>query len=322
MTLRTSRHRPRSIWSRHGAQVERTAVVLAALAVASFLFAFESRATVASGELRVWFFDIGQGDATLIITPDGHQILVDGGPDRAVLAKLGEVLPPWDRTLDVVVATHPDADHIGGLAAVLDRYEVARVVSNGDDKDTSVADAFNAAREAEPGAALEIGQRGHTLAFGDVTLTELWPIPEALADEDTNVASIVYRLDYGETSVLLMGDATEAVELAMMQGREESKESKESEGSKDKENNFDVDVLKAGHHGSATSSSYPFVQATRPEIVVISSGADNRYGHPHPAVIDRFLDLGSAIWRTDLDGDILLTSNGGAPTVRAAPLPF
>lgn len=279
-------------------------MALAALAVASLLFALESRATVASGELRVWFFDVGQGDATLIVTPDGHQILIDGGPDRAVLSKLGEVMPPWDRTLDAVVATHPDADHIGGLAAVLDRYEVARVVYNGDDKDTSVADAFNAAREAEPGAVVELGRRGSVLAFGDVTLTELWPAPSALRDEDTNVASIVYRLDYGDTSVLLMGDATEAVESQVAS----------SAG--------DVDVLKAGHHGSATSSSYAFIQAVSPELAVISCGEDNRYGHPHPAVVDRFLELGAAILRTDLDGDILLTSDGGEPIVRAAPLPF
>lgn len=304
MTLRTSRHRPRTIWSRHRARVERAAVALAALAIASLLFALESRATLASGELRVWFFDIGQGDATLIITPDGHQILIDGGPDRAVLAKLGEVMPPWDRTLDAVVATHPDADHIGGLAAVLERYEVSRVVWNGDDKDTAVAAAFDAAREAESGAALEIGRRGRALAFGDVTLTELWPTPEALVDEDTNVASIVYRLDYGDTSVLLMGDATEAVEQQVVS----------SAG--------DVDVLKAGHHGSATSSSYSFVQAVSPETAIVSCGLDNRYGHPHRAVVDRFLGLGARILRTDLDGDVLLTSSGGEPVVRPAPLPF
>ncbi len=285
-------------------------MAFAALALASLLFALESRATVASGELRVWFFDIGQGDATFIVTPDGRQILIDGGPDRAVLSKLGEVMPPWDRTLDVVVATHPDADHIGGLAAVLDRYEVARVVWNGDDKDTSVADAFNAARDAEPGAVVELGRRGSVLAFGDVTLTELWPAPSALRDEDANVASIVYRLDYGDTSVLLMGDATEAVEGELTMG------TGGTEGA------WDVDVLKAGHHGSATSSSYAFLQAVAPEFAIVSCGEDNRYGHPHPAVVDRFLELGAVILRTDLDGDILLTSDGGEPIVRAAPLPF
>lgn len=315
MTARASRHRPRSLWSRHRARLERAAVALAALAIASLLFAVESRATVASGELRVWFFDVGQGDATLIITPEGHQILIDGGPDRVVLAKLGEALPPWDRTLDAVIATHPDADHIGGLAAVLGGYEVARVITNGDGKDTSVAAAFESARASEPGASLETGRRGRTLAFGELTLTELWPAEGALADDDANAASIVYRLDYGDTSVLLMGDATEGVEGEITKGTWGADGTEGTEA-------LDVDVLKVGHHGSATSSSYAFLQEVSPEFAVISCGLENRYGHPHPAVVQRFLDLGVDILRTDLSGDILLTSDGGEPTVRAAPLPF
>ena len=304
MTLRTSRHVPRPIWLRHRALVGRAVVTLLALVVASLLFALESRTMVAQGALRVWFFDVGQGDATLIMTPTGEQILIDGGPDRALLAKLGEVMLPWDRTLDAVVATHPDADHIGGLAAVLETYEVARAVYNGDTKDTDIAAAFDEAREHEPGAVTEMGRKGTVLAFGDVTLTELWPDASALRDEDANVASIVYRLDYGDTSVLLMGDAPESVEdrLRSVAG--------------------DIDVLRTGHHGSATSSSYRFVESVRPEVAVISCGIDNRYGHPHPVVLDRLSDAGARIWRTDLDGDVLLTSDGGEPFLRSAFLPF
>ena len=275
-----------------------------ALFVASLLFAFESRAIVADGELRVWFLDVGQGDATFVVMPTGEQILIDGGPNRAVLAKLGEIMPPWDRTIDAVIATHPDADHVGGLASVLERYEVARVITNGDEKETDAARSFFEARDAEYGAVIEIGRRGDSLRFGGVTLSQLWPTPAAVAGDDANAASVAYRLDYGETSVLFMGDAPEEVEsnIASFAG--------------------DVDVLKAGHHGSATSSSYAFIQDVRPEFAIISSGEGNRYGHPHPATLQRFLDLGVATFRTDLDGDILLTSDGKEPVMRAAPLPF
>lgn len=305
MTLRTSRRQPRSFLSRYRRRVEYAVVIVTMLLIANVLFVAESRAPVfRDGELRVWFFDVGQGDATFIETPDGHQILIDAGRDDAVLAKLGSVMPPWDRTIDVVVATHPDADHLGGLPSVLERYDVARVVSNGDEKDTGVAEAFLEARDAEPGAVLEIGRKGNGFVFGDVTLTELWPTEAAIADEDANVASIVYLLTYGDTTVLLTGDATESVELDILRAA------------------GDLDVLKAGHHGSRTSSAYEFIRATTPAAAIISSGENNAYGHPHPVILKRFADLGVDVFRTDMDGDVLLTSMGGEPTVVPAPLPF
>lgn len=275
------------------------------LLVATALFAAEARVPVHSGELRVWFFDIGQGDATFVQTPDGHQLLIDGGPDDAVLAKLGAVMGPLDRSLDLVLATHPDADHIGGLASVLARYEVAEVATNGDDKRTSIADGFDAARDAETGARIGVVRAGDAWTFGDVTLEAVWPATdEDVAREDANDASVVLLLTYGDATVLLTGDAPAAAEarFASLAG--------------------DVDVLRAGHHGSATSSAFAFLRDVAPEVAIISSGVDNRYGHPHPAVLQRFLDLGIAVLRTDLDGDILLTSDGGEPVISAAPLPF
>ncbi len=308
MKVRTSRYlsRKRFFFFRYFTNevaLMRAVVVLALLIVSGGLWTYES-AFRYRDELRIWFFDIGQGDAIFIETPDGHQILIDGGPDRDILTKLGQVMLPWDRTIDVVVGTHLDADHIGGLAAVLDRYDVRTVVSNGDKKDTSVAAGFIEARDEEADADLVMGRVGLVLRFGDVTLREIWPTETGVQDQDANVGSIVYRLDYGETSVLLTGDATESVE---------------------KEIAFDVgdiDVLKAGHHGSITSSSYDFLSAIDPEFVVISCGENNRYGHPHPVILKRFSDLLVRTFRTDQDGDILLTSGGGEPLIRAAPLPF
>ncbi len=303
MRLKSSRLTPKRWWKNHRIRVQQTVLVLVLLIVSGGLWTYES-AFRYRNELRIWFFDIGQGDSAFIETPDGHQILIDGGPDRDILTKLGQVMLPWDRTIDVVIGTHPDADHIGGLAGVLQQYEVTTIVSNGDKKSTAVAAGFFEARDSEPGATLVTGRLGNSIRFGEVLLTQLWPTEDAVEDPDTNIGSIVYRLDYHDTSVVLMGDATESVEQAIQASVGE------------------VDVIKLGHHGSVTSSSYDFLQSAHPEEVVISCGVDNRYGHPHPAVISRLWDLGIEIYRTDKDGDLLLTSDGGDPWIHRSPLPF
>lgn len=303
--LKTSRGLPRPWWKRHRTRFEQLVVTAVLLVVASGLYAVESRAVVSRGELRVWFFDVGQGDATLIETPDGHQILVDGGPDDAVLAKLGEVLGPLDRSLDLVLATHPDADHIGGLARVIRDYDVGEVAANGDRKFTATARDFEDASDAETDAERVVVRAGQTWQFGDVTIRAVWPRDDRdVAAEDANASSVVLLVTYSDTSVLLTGDATDEAEAAYAASIP------------------DVDVLKAAHHGSATSSSYAFLADVTPEIAVVSCGLDNRYGHPHPAILARFDDLGIDVLRTDQDGDILLTSDGGEPTVTPAPLPF
>ncbi len=303
--LTTCRHLPRPWWKRHRRQFERFVVTAILLVVASTLYAFESRAIEHRGELRVWFFDVGQGDATLIETPDGHQILVDGGPDDAVLAKLGEVLGPLDRSIDMVLATHPDADHIGGLAGVMRNYDVAEIDTNGDQKFTSTAQNFEDASGRETGADQVIVRAGQSWQFGDVSIRAVWPRnDEDVAAEDANYSSVVLLVTYGDTSILLTGDATADAEIVLG-------------GSVP-----DIDLLKVGHHGSATSSAYAFLADITPETAVVSCGLDNRYGHPHPAVLARFAELGIGVLRTDLDGDILLTSDGNEPTIRPSPLPF
>lgn len=303
--FRTSRDTPRPWWKRHRRRLERLVVTAILLAVASALYASESRVAANAGELRVWFFDVGQGDATLIETPDGHQILVDGGPDDAVLSKLGETLGPLDRSLDLVLATHPDADHIGGLAGVLRAYDVAEIDTNGDAKFTSTMRQFEAAADAEAGARHAVVRAGDSWQFGDVRIRAVWPRDDRdVAAEDANASSIVLLVTYGQTNFLLTGDATVGAEGVYG------------------DDVPDVDVLKLGHHGSAGSSSYAFLADVSPETAVVSCGRDNRYGHPHPAVLARLADLGVDVFRTDRDGDVLLTSNGGEPTVVPAPLPF
>lgn len=246
--------------------------------------------------LHVWFLDVGQGDAILIQAPDGRQMLVDGGPSpSALLDQLGEVLPFWDRSLDVVVLTHPDADHVSGLIPLFDRYKVAAVVDAvaPDEKaGESWLAAVSAARVSHQAA-----MRGMRLAAGAVVLTVLSPVDGSAVIDDGNNGSVVLRLDYGENSVLLTGDAEGDAERAML-----------SSGFP-----LRADVLKVGHHGSNASTSPQFLAAVQPLLAVISVGKDNHFGHPAPGLLQRL--EGVETLRTDEHGRIELVSDGARWTV-------
>jgi len=246
------------------------------------------------GWLHVYFLDVGQGDAILVQTPDGRQILVDGGPSPTVLLnELGDVLPFWDRSLDLVVLTHPDGDHITGLIPLLDRYRVAQVLDVWQSET-----APEAAPWLEGLAALGVGrtlaQRGIRLPIGDVQVTVLHPGPAQLAgaaSDDNNNAGVL-RLDYGRTSWLLTGDAESEAEADMIAAGLPLR----------------ADVLKVGHHGSNGASSPAFIAAVAPRLAVIPVGADNKFGHPHPAVLERL--KGVEVLRTDQNGRIEVVSDG------------
>ena len=246
------------------------------------------------GRLHVYFLDVGQGDAILVRTPDGRQILVDGGPSpTALLSELGDLLPFWDRSLDLVVLTHPDADHITGLIPLLDRYQVGQVLDTPQTDNAPEAAAWldNLRRMAVPRS---YAVRGMRIPIGDLQLMVLHPGAQPLvgtASDDNNNA-VVLRLDYGQTSFLLTGDA-------------------EHEGEADMINaglSLASDVLKVGHHGSNGASSAAFIAAVAPQLAVIHVGADNHFGHPHPDVLARL--AGVEVLRTDLNGRIEVISDG------------
>lgn len=254
--------------------------------------------------LHIWIFDIGQGDAIFVETPDGKQMLIDGGPDNTVLSKLPSVMWPWDRTIDAVVVSHPDADHITGLVSVLDRYRVSHIYETGVRGGTAMIKELVRAIESEP-AQHHLGRAGQSFEFDGVQIDILWPTQEAIVKEkDRNNTSIVMRLRYGKSTILLTGDAEASVEeqIAGIVG--------------------DIDALKVGHHGSKTSTSMDFLWKTKPEISLVSAGEENRYGHPHPIILTRLSQIGSEIWRTDIDGDILITSDGKRIQASPAFLPF
>jgi competence protein ComEC len=245
------------------------------------------------GMLTVAFLDIGQGDSIYIEAPNGNQMLIDGGPNQAVLRELSKLMPFSDRSIDVVIATHPDKDHIAGLVDVLNRYEVGTFLEPGVVGDTSMYQALEQAVDAHdiPRAHARAGMQIDL--GGGVHADILFPDRE-VANVETNTGSIVLRLVYGENEFMLTGDSPQTIEKHLVA----------------KGVNLESDVLKAGHHGSHTSSSENFVKAVAPQYAVISAGNNNQYGHPHKEVIDLFNKLGIAIVSTAESGTIIFTSDG------------
>jgi len=246
------------------------------------------------GRLHVWFLDVGQGDAILIRTPDGHKVLVDGGPSPVVLLEqLGELLPFWDRRLDLVVLTHPDQDHSGGLTEVAERYLISRVLCTADAADGGNAQAWIGLLR-QRAVPLVLARRGQTLSLGDVKMEVLHPTgaPAAGAAEDGNNNSIVLRLDFGLNSVLLTGDAEQAAEMDMLAGGVP----------------LAAGVLKVGHHGSARSTTAAFLEGVNPQVAVIQVGSDNEYGQPNAQTLKRLRSI--RVLRTDRHGRIEVIGDG------------
>lgn len=257
----------------------------------------------ASGTLEVYFFDVGQGDSELIRLPGGENILIDAGTSSTEDELVGELRSLGAETLDLVVATHPHADHIGGMAAVIDAFDVRQVVmprvSESDMPTTktyenllqSIADKGLTITPAEPGDEL--------LSSGGAVLTVLAPNGEDYGD--LNNYSVVLRLTYGEDSFLFTGDAEEASEEEMLS----------------LDWPLTATVLKCGHHGSETSTSPAFLDAVSPQYAVISCGVDNDYGHPDAVTLEKLEAAGAEVFRTDLQGTILASTDGSGVTMTA-----
>jgi len=245
--------------------------------------------------LTVAFLDVGQGDAILLTTPSGRHMLIDGGRGGAVLKALGTIMPFWDRNIDIVVATHPDADHIGGLAGVFNRFHVGTFVQSDVTHSTSITRALLKAVENDKGVHRVTARRGEVFDFGDgVTATVLFP-DRSLTNVDSNTASVVLRVTFGTQSFLLTGDSPQKIELYLVSMDEKGLTS---------------DVLKAGHHGSKTSSNPLFIGDVAPEYTVLSRGCHNRYGHPHKVTLDTLRYFKTKIEDTCLKGTIVFTTDG------------
>ncbi len=252
-------------------------------------------------KLTVAFLDIGQGDAIFIQTPEGKQMLVDGGPSGPLLLRrLGEVMPFYDRSIDIVLATHPDADHIGGLNSVLENFTVDTFIRT---LATSTSAVFKNLIQIinEEQISEKIIRAPEVLDLGSGVAFDILFPDQDTSGWETNDSSIVAKLIYKQNSFLLTGDAPSKIEreLVLKYG-----------------DHLQSDVLKVGHHGSKYSTSALFVRFVAPEYAVISAGLNNRYGHPTKEVIDVLnlfgvkikttLGQGSLIFKSDGEGIILL----------------
>ncbi len=248
--------------------------------------------------LTVTFLNVGQGDAIFIEAPNKKQILVDGGGDGTILRELGSVMPFYDRSIDIVIATHPDKDHIGGLVDVVQNFSVDQVVRSGVESDTSTFKLFDSLISRQ-NIIEHIAERGMRIYLDEelgIYVDVLHPAYDVSRVQDKNDASVILRLVYGETEFLLTGDASQRIEKELI--------------TRGDINEIRSDVLKLGHHGSKTSSDLEFLQAVQPELAIVSASCDNRYGHPHSEVTDRVKKLGIAIMETCIDNRISLKSDG------------
>lgn len=242
--------------------------------------------------LRVYFLDIDQGDATLIVSPENQKILIDGGPHSNVLSRLGEILPFYDKEIDLVILTHPHADHLDGLVEILKRYNVKNVL---------LAPVFY-----KTAAYLEFLETIHKkkinfisaenktdFRFGEnLKIDIIFPLQktEFMEFKNLNNASVCLKLSFGDNTFLFTGDAEENVETILLKSKQDLK----------------ADIFQAGHHGSNTSNTSNFLKSINPRLVVISSGKENKFNHPAPETLQKLSKLKINVLNTQIDGTVKL----------------
>ena len=246
------------------------------------------------GILTVAFLDVGQGDSIYIEAPNGNQVLIDGGASvGGVLHLLRQVMPFYDHSIDLVLATHPDQDHIGGLPMVLERMNVLGAITTENTSDTGTYNEFKK-KILEKRVQHIIARSGEKFVLDNGVVLEILFPTQNVTGWETNKSSIVARLSYGNESFLFTGDSPQSIEKYLA----------EQKGTL-----LHATILKLGHHGSRTSSAPEFLSAVNPDEVVISAGAGNRYGHPHKEVLDLLaqlkipsvstIDHGTIVFKTD-----------------------
>ncbi len=269
-------------------------VILLCLSI--FAFSTYSATQEKDGLLKIYFFDIGQGDAIFIEGPNGNQVLIDGGPDSKILEELGQTMPFYDKDIDLVVVSHPHADHLAGLMNVLDRYEVKNIIEAKEEYRSPEFKLWKDKVQDENANNVE-AIRGTLIDLGNGAYLKILHPFQSLAGTSTTKPHddvVVMMLEYDSMKVLLTGDMEKKVEDKLILSGAD----------------LDADILKVGHHGSKTSSSDNFIKKVTPQLAVIQVGAKNKYGLPSPEVLKRFEDSGIKYYRNDLDGAIKLISDG------------
>ena len=256
---------------------------------------------VSPSKLEVSFLDVGQGDAILVTTPSGKQMLIDGGPTHKILEEVSHHVSYFDRTIDVIVATHPDADHVTGLIPILEKYAVDTIVLSPSEGQTGIYEDAKKYTHRE-NAKIHIGAAGDVIDFGDGVIAKiLYPSKKYIVKkEDTNDASVSMVIIYGSHSFLLTGDLATTREQALIST----------------ELPRNITVYKAGHHGSKYSSGEQLLSYIKPEYAVISAGKENKYGHPNPEAIERLQKYSKEILSTIDKGAITFRTDGKSMEVK------
>ncbi|GAE92439.1 hypothetical protein JCM21714_1441 [Gracilibacillus boraciitolerans JCM 21714] len=240
---------------------------------------------IAGGEITVSFIDVGQGDSILLETSNGNTMLVDGGNRYAGDEVIAHLTKRGVSKIDLLVNTHPDADHLGGLIDVLETFSVEKVLDSGKVHTTQTYTDYLTLIDQKD-IPFEVAQEGQFIEFDENVIIQV--LNSTNDSSDLNESSVVLKVIHEDVSVLLTGDATMENEEEMM-----------------KKYNVDADVLKVGHHGSSTSSSLNLLRAVTPDNSILSYG-DNSYGHPDSEVVQRLYSVNAEIWSTYYDGSILL----------------
>jgi competence protein ComEC len=249
--------------------------------------------------LKVDFLNVGQGDSAFIQTPEDHQILIDGGPDSSALKKLPLLMPFWDKSIDLVILTHPESDHMQGLIDILQRYKADYILWTGVKKTAAEYDAWMKilAKQKKMGSKIIIAKSGQEIKAGNVLIDTIFPLQSIEGKDMKNTSNdtcVVSKIIFGKNTFLFTGDISSVAEKEIVDSKE----------------NILSDVLKVAHHGSKYSTSNLFLENVKPKIAVISVGAKNTYGHPTPEVLQRLENFGIKILRTDTSGDIKMASDG------------
>ena len=271
-------------------------VISVIIAIALYIFGEFNLLHIADGEAQLHFIDVGQGDAALILT-DSASVLIDAGTTDSG-GKVAAYVKNYTDSLDYMILSHPHEDHIGGASDVLETVSVKNVIMPNETADSVCFDRTLDAIEKE-NATVFPADAGDTYDIDGLNMEILSPYAD-IEYEETNNVSIVVKITYGETSFLFTGDAESPIEEELLKSGAD----------------LDCDVLKVGHHGSSTSSSRDFIEAVSPEIAVISCGKDNSYGHPHYEVTKLMKEKNITTLRTDLQGSIVLSSDGYDITVK------
>ena len=256
------------------------------------LFLFYLTSIKRDENLTFAMLDVGQGDSLFIESPAGMQILIDGGRDKKTLSELSKLIPFYDKSIDMLIITNPDLDHIGGFLDVLKNYKVDVVLEPGTYNDSTIYKSIENEIKRKNTSRI-LARAGTRIDIGGGAYIEILFPDRDVSIWDNNDGSVIARLVYGESTVMLTGDATVRTEEIVL----------EDYGEED----LRSDILKIGHHGSRTSTSKEFLEKVRPKYAVISSGKGNSYGHPHKEILSILESFGVEILRTDTLGTIIFT---------------